>query len=192
MVGWLPTWRPGRQRGTSETPGSNVGQKRGVNRSLLGLAPAEQTAILLRSGERNGVRIEFVPARGTSQRCNNACGFTHPNNRESQAVVRRRACGHTDNADANASRKMLDRGVATIRARIDDPPDTVQIGDDQKRDHRDRVLERSGCREPGLLPGSQVGRSTPTASPAARARGRVASKWWGSTTLRSSEDCGSR
>ena len=119
MVGWLPTWRPGRQRGTSETPGSNVGQKRGLNRSLLGLAPAEQTAILLRSGERNGVRIEFVPARGTSQRCNNACGFTHPNNRESQAVFRRRACGHTDNADANASRKMLDRGVATIRARID-------------------------------------------------------------------------
>ena len=56
-------------RGTSETPASNVGQKRRLNRSLLRLAPAEQPAVLLRSGERNGVRIAFVPARGTSQRC---------------------------------------------------------------------------------------------------------------------------
>ena len=105
-------------RGTSETPGSNVRQKRGLNRSLLRVAPAEQTAILVRAGHRNGTRIELVPAYGTSRRCN-ACSFTHPKNRESQAVFRCRACGHTDNADANASRNVLDQGVAAIRARMD-------------------------------------------------------------------------
>ena len=57
-------------RGTSETPGSNVRQKRGLNRGLLHVAPAEQTAILGRAGQRNGTRIELVPAYGTSRRCN--------------------------------------------------------------------------------------------------------------------------
>ena len=104
-------------RGTSETPGSNVRQKSGLNRSLLGVAPAEQTAILIRTGERNGTRIELVPAHGTSRRCN-ACGFTHPKNRESQALFRCRTCGHTDNADANAARNIRDQGVASIRARM--------------------------------------------------------------------------
>ena len=37
-------------RGTNEAPGSNVKAKTGLNRSLLGIAPAEQTTILLRSG----------------------------------------------------------------------------------------------------------------------------------------------
>ena len=105
-------------RGTSETPGSNVRQKRGLNRGLLGVAPAEQTAILVRAAQRNGTRIELVPAHGTSRRCN-ACGFTHPKNRESQALFRCRACGHTDNADANAARNIRDGGVAAIRARMD-------------------------------------------------------------------------
>ena len=105
-------------RGTSETPGSNVRQKSGLNRSLLGVAPAEQTAILVWAAQRNGTPIELVPAHGTSRRCN-ACGFTHPKNRESQALFRCRACGHTDNADANAAGNIRDRGVAAIRARMD-------------------------------------------------------------------------
>ena len=48
----------------------------------------------------------LVPAAGTSQTCN-ACGHRSRKNRESQAVFRCKACGHTDNADANASRNVL-------------------------------------------------------------------------------------
>ena len=96
-------------RGASETPGSNVRQKSGLNRSLLGVAPSKQTAILVRSAERNGTRIELVPAHGTSRRCN-ACGYTHRKNRESQARFRCAACGHTDNADANAARNIRGPG----------------------------------------------------------------------------------
>ena len=59
-------------RGTAEAPGTNTAQKTGLSRKLLGLAPAEQTAILIRAGERTGTRIELVNARYTSQRCN-AC-----------------------------------------------------------------------------------------------------------------------
>ena len=85
---------------------------------MLGVAPSEQTAILTRAAERNGVRFERVPARGTSQRCN-ACGHTDPKNRESRALFQCQACRHTDNADANAARNVRDLGVASIRARMD-------------------------------------------------------------------------
>ena len=63
----------GSARGTSEAPGTNVTAKSGLNRSLLGVAPARMTAILVRNGARTGTRIEMVPARGTSQTCND-CG----------------------------------------------------------------------------------------------------------------------
>ena len=88
--------------GTNEAPGANVKAKTGLNRALMGVAPAEQTAILLRAGERIGTRIELVKPAGTSQRCN-ACSYRHRKNRKSQAVFLCRKCGHTDNADANAA-----------------------------------------------------------------------------------------
>ena len=105
-------------KGTSEAPGTNVKAKSGLNRNLRGVAPAEQTAILIRAGQRTGTRIELVPAQNTSKCCN-ACGYTHRKNRESQARFQCRSCGHTDNADANAARNVRDRGAAAIRARMD-------------------------------------------------------------------------
>ena len=107
----------GSARGTQEKPGSNVRAKSGLNRSLAGVAPAEQTAILQRAGERTGTRIELVRASGTSLECN-TCGHRDRKNRESQAVFRCRSCGHTDNADANAAKNVRDRGIANIRARM--------------------------------------------------------------------------
>ena len=104
-------------RRTQERHGKNVRAKTGLNRSLAGVAPAEQTAILLRAGERTGTRIELVRAAGTGRQCN-ACDHQKPKNRESQAAFRCRSCGHTDNADANAARKIPSRGVARIRARM--------------------------------------------------------------------------
>ena len=105
-------------KGTSEAPGTNVKAKTGLNRSLAGIAPAEETNILLRTGERTGTRIELVNAAYSSQRCN-ACGYTHPDNRQSQAEFRCVRCGHQDNADANGARNHRDTGVANFRARMD-------------------------------------------------------------------------
>ena len=105
-------------RGTNETPGAKTAQKTGLNRKLLGIAPAEQTTILQRAAERTGARVELVKATYTSQRCN-ACSYTHRKNRESQANFQCRSCGHTDNADANAARNIRDGGVNTLRARMD-------------------------------------------------------------------------
>ena len=135
--------------GTNEAPGANVRQKSGLNRSLLGIAPREQTDILLRVGERTGTRVELVNAGGTSRQCN-ACGYTHPKNRKSQAFFKCGSCGHTANADANAARNVRDRGVAQIRARMDAsrqagdgrrPKEPMQAGRTRRAGATSRPLE---------------------------------------------------
>lgn len=51
-----------------------------------------------------------VDPRNTSRRCPE-CGHTAAENRESQAVFVCRRCGHRANADLNAARNILQRGV---------------------------------------------------------------------------------
>jgi putative transposase len=58
-----------------------------------------------------GVVVVAVDPRFTSQRCA-VCGHTCPENRESQAVFRCRACGHEANADVNAATNILAAGLA--------------------------------------------------------------------------------
>ncbi|MDD6793462.1 MAG: zinc ribbon domain-containing protein, partial [Thermobifida fusca] len=41
-----------------------------------------------------------------------ACGHCAPDNRESQAEFRCRACGHQANADVNAAKNILAAGLA--------------------------------------------------------------------------------
>ncbi len=101
---------------SSEAPGTNAKAKSGLDQSLLGVAPARMNAILLRNGARTGTRIELVPARGTSQTCND-CGYRRRENRESQARFRCRNCGHEDNAErqrratcATAASRPSERG----------------------------------------------------------------------------------
>ena len=160
----------GSARGTSEDPGTNVKAKSGLNRSLMGVAPAEQTAILQRAGVRTGTRIELVPARGTSQTCN-ACSYRSPKNRESQAVFRCKACGHEDNADANAARNVRDRGVANIRARMDASrgdarhlPEGADAGRKTDGQEQSRPLVTPSPPERAPDPGGDRGFSTPASS----------------------------
>ena len=55
--------------------------------------------------------IEFkVSANHTSQECAD-CGHIHPDNRKSQALFQCRQCGHTDNADRNASLIIKKRAI---------------------------------------------------------------------------------
>ena len=90
--------------GTVEEPGTNVAQKRGLNRSIL---QQGWGLFATRLEHKIGDRLVKVPAAYTSQRCN-PCGHTATENRESQAGFRCRSCGHTENADVNAARNIAD------------------------------------------------------------------------------------
>jgi putative transposase len=98
-------------KGTIAAPGVNVAAKRGLNRAIS----AQGWSMLRRRLEEKaatcGVVVVAVDPRFTSQRCA-VCGHTCPENRESQAVFRCRACGHEANADVNAATNILAAGLA--------------------------------------------------------------------------------
>ena len=89
-------------RGTVEAPGTNVRAKAGLNRSILD----KGWGMFARRLEHKAKgRVEYVPAAYTSQRCH-TCGVVDRKARESQAVFRCRACGHSANADVNAAKNI--------------------------------------------------------------------------------------
>lgn len=89
-------------RGTVESPGTNVAQKRGLNREI---AKQGWSMFARRLGDKIGDRLELVPAAFTSQRCHE-CGHTASENRAGQARFRCVKCGHTANADVNAAKNI--------------------------------------------------------------------------------------
>jgi putative transposase len=102
-------------RGTAENPGRSVNAKAALNREIL----SQRWGLLLRrlrdKAALVGVIVVEVPAAHTS-RCCSACGHVAEGNRESQAIFRCVACGHTDHADTNAARNILAAGRAvTVR-----------------------------------------------------------------------------
>ncbi|MEV6245627.1 transposase [Streptomyces sp. NPDC051742] len=107
-------------KGTVHSPGKNVAQKSGLNRSIHAEAWGRTVELLAYKTAREGGTLVKVPATGTSQRCS-ACGHTTPGSRESQAVFacKNPDCGWTGNADHNAGRNILDlyrMGLALIPA----------------------------------------------------------------------------
>nr|WP_157554271.1 RNA-guided endonuclease TnpB family protein [Herbidospora sakaeratensis] len=91
-------------RGTIGAPGKNVRQKAGLNRGILA---AGWGRLVKRLEQKAPGRVVKVNPRFTSQTCN-ACGHRTPENRESQAEFRCRACGQQANADVNAARNIRD------------------------------------------------------------------------------------
>jgi len=98
-------------RGTTQAPGTNVAQKRGLNRSIHAQGWAMFRRRLEDKAAACAVTVVAVDPKHTSQRCH-ACGYTASENRESQAVFWCRACGHQANADVNAARNILAAGLA--------------------------------------------------------------------------------
>ena len=95
-------------RGTIEKPGKNVSAKAGLNRSILDVAPG---ALRVRLGHKlavSGGVLLLVPPAHTSQRCN-ACGHIETGNRVSRDLFTCLVCGHSADADVNASRNIRDR-----------------------------------------------------------------------------------
>ena len=100
-------------RGTEESPGKNVRQKAGLNRSILRQGWSTFRTLLDYKTRWAGGILLLVPPEYTSQRCA-ACGHVAAENRKTQAVFRCVACGHEDHADANAAKNILRAGHARL------------------------------------------------------------------------------
>lgn len=88
-------------KGNAESPGKNVSQKAGLNRSILSSVWGKLEQCL--SYKSNVIK---VPAPYTSQRCHE-CGHTEKENRKTQADFACTSCGYRDNADVNAALNIL-------------------------------------------------------------------------------------
>ncbi len=98
-------------KGTIESPGKNVAQKRGLNQAILRQGWGEMEQMLAyKLDRRGGTLIKITPAY-TSQRCGQ-CGVITALSRRSQSVFKCVACGHTAHADINAARNILAAGLA--------------------------------------------------------------------------------
>ena len=100
-------------RGTVDAPGVNVAAKRGLNREIQRAGWGRFVTMLKYKAIPLGGRVVEVPPHHSSQTCS-ACGCVDSESRRSQASFVCTACGHADNADVNAARVLLVRGLSKI------------------------------------------------------------------------------
>ena len=96
-------------RGTRENPGRNVRAKRGLNREILRTGWGGLARLL----DYKARRVVRVPPQHTSQTCSR-CGHAAAGNRTTQAKFKCLVCGHEANADVNAARNILRRGLSLM------------------------------------------------------------------------------
>ncbi len=111
-------------RGTRETPGRNVRQKAGLNRSLLSQGWGTFLSLLEYKLSRNGGRLVRVDPRNTCRTCF-VCGHVSAENRPDQATFRCVSCGYKDHADVNAARNILRAGQARSACSEGTPSESV-------------------------------------------------------------------
>ncbi len=99
-------------RGTREKPGKCVKAKSALNRKMAQFSCMGMVDRFLQYKAMDLIR---VPARNTSRACAE-CGHVDKDNRKEQARFICLACGHTDNADANAARNILNLGLEKLLA----------------------------------------------------------------------------
>lgn len=100
-------------KGTMEAPGRNVRQKAGLNRSVLDGAPGRRRRQLEYKTKLYGSKLVAVPAFHTSQTCS-ACGKVDSESRQGCGRLFSCVhCGHTDDADHNASLEIEARARRT-------------------------------------------------------------------------------
>lgn len=102
-------------KGSAETPGRNVRQKAGLNRSILDQGWGLLEQMLIYKTSRRGGEVIKVPAPYTSQRCS-ACGHVDKASRKKKQFVCTR-CAHADDADINAAKNVLAAGLAVLACR---------------------------------------------------------------------------
>lgn len=87
--------------------------KAGLNKAILNVGWHMLETYVKYKAIRLGKAVFKVQAAYTSQECA-LCGHTHPNNRKSQDRFKCVSCGHTDNADKNASKVIKSRAIKLI------------------------------------------------------------------------------
>jgi putative transposase len=95
-------------KGTIESPGNNIRQKSGLNRSMLDCGIGLFFIMLDYKAVRAGRTIEKVNPAYTSQTCSE-CGAVDKVSRKSQSKFACTQCGHAENADINAAKNIWKR-----------------------------------------------------------------------------------
>lgn len=100
-------------KGTSEKHGRNVRAKGGLNKSILDQGWSEFRRQVEYKQDWLGGLVVAVNARDTSRTCS-VCGTVAAESRETQSRFVCVACGHAENADTNAAKNILNRGMRLI------------------------------------------------------------------------------
>jgi putative transposase len=87
--------------------------KAGLNKSILNVGWYQLETYIKYKSYRLGKAWFKIPAQYTSQECA-VCSHTHPDNRRNQSMFICGSCGHTDNADHNASEVIKKRAIKLI------------------------------------------------------------------------------
>lgn len=98
--------------GTAESPGRNVAAKSGLNRGILEQGWGMMFAQLEYKAASAGIPFVRVNPARTSQTCAD-CGSVDPLSRKGTRF-RCWHCGHTADADVNAARNILRRGLDAL------------------------------------------------------------------------------
>ncbi|MBZ6412680.1 MULTISPECIES: RNA-guided endonuclease TnpB family protein [Methylobacterium] len=99
--------------GTAEEPGTNVAQKRGLNRSILDAGWGKLVQFVRYKAERAGGGLICVDSRGTSQECRRCKAVA-----AKPLSLRRHVCpcGLDEHRDVNSAGVIRDRGLAVKAA----------------------------------------------------------------------------
>ena len=99
--------------GTKESPGKNVRQKSGLNRSILDQGWYSFFQMLSYKLEQRGGKLIKVDPKNTSRTCPR-CGLVSAENRKSQATFACIGCGYRSNADEVGAINVLRAGRAQL------------------------------------------------------------------------------
>jgi len=97
-------------KGTLKKPGKNVKQKSGLNRSILSQGWYSFISMLNYKCDWYGKTLVKVNPKHTSQICSK-CGYKRKSNRKTQSEFVCGKCNMELNADENAARNILNRGL---------------------------------------------------------------------------------
>ena len=92
---------------------NNRASKASLNKAILDKGWYQIELFLKYKSHRAGKAFYKVSAHYTSQECAD-CSHTHPNNRKTQERFICESCGHTDNADHNATEVIKKRAIKLI------------------------------------------------------------------------------
>ena len=121
--------------GTSETPGRNVRQKSGLNRSILDQGwGISHNCLKYKQTWRNGMLLA-VPPQYTSQTCPH-CGQVSPDNRRTQSQFKCVRCGTEGHADHIAAINIYGRGQHLLAC-----GDLAQSGGSMKQEPIEETLQ---------------------------------------------------